>query len=368
MANLTITLDPSSDGSYNPDYPTGDKPSGGNGNPAYAPFPIQIIQPVAGLNTTNRYYKQYTGVEYNVKTYVRGGDYSALQYSLTTSPSGMTINSVTGVISWPNPTESGSPHNVTVSVTDGLTTGDVSWTVTVDTTNTLFLDSTVATSGVGTIGDPMKDIPDWYLDDKNDDTYENYQVYYRAGDYTLDSTTKTKKKNNKKKTNNKNKEKKTKNTTKHKNNNNKQKNKKTKNNNKKEKQTHKKIKKHTNTPTNKKNKKKAQKKQKQKQKQTTKKKTKQHNKQKNTNKNKTQRKQNKTNPNTKTKTKTKTKAQKQKTKTKTKTHTNKKTKTNTNTNTHPITYTTTNNTTQHNAKQRNTKQHKTKQNKTNQNT
>ena len=174
----------SEDGPLSTDTAT---PSEASGTAAYAPFDIEITQPRAGLDTTNRYYKQYTGIEYNVKTYVRGGDFSALVYSLTASPSGMTINPVTGVISWPNPIEAGSPHNITVSVTDGITSDSVSWTLAVDTSEALFVDSVNGSAlGTGAIGDPMSDITDWYGSSKTNDTHAGKFVYYRTGTYNVD--------------------------------------------------------------------------------------------------------------------------------------------------------------------------------------
>lgn len=168
-------------------YKGGDRPSGGSGNALYSPFSVEIVQPQAGLDTTSRYYKQYTGLEYNVKVYVRGGDFSALQYSLTTAPSGMVIDADTGVITWANPTEAGSPHNITVQATDGLTSDTVSWTLTVDTTNTIFVDSISGSSANdGSIGSPLSDITDWYGATKGDNTYQGYQVYYRTGTYNVD--------------------------------------------------------------------------------------------------------------------------------------------------------------------------------------
>jgi len=180
VANLT---NPYTDQSYQ----DGDRPTSGMGLAKYSSQDIEIIQPQAGLTTTNRFYKQYTGLEYNVKVSVIGGDFSALAYSLTTAPSGMTINAATGEITWANPIEAGSPHSVTAEVTDGLTTDTVSWTVTVTTSGFLFIDSTVSTSGVGTIGDPMKLWTDFYLATEADSTYSGYFLIFRAGTHLVDS-------------------------------------------------------------------------------------------------------------------------------------------------------------------------------------
>ena len=56
---------------------------------------LEIIQPKAGLSTTNRFYKAYPGLEYNVRMAVIGGAYPYI-YSLTTAPNGMTITPTPG--------------------------------------------------------------------------------------------------------------------------------------------------------------------------------------------------------------------------------------------------------------------------------
>ena len=168
-------------------YRGGDRPVSALGLAKYSSQVISIVQPQAALTTTNRFYKQYPGIEYNVKVSVIGGDFSALAYSLTTAPVGMSINASTGEITWANPLTAGSPHSVTAQVTDGLSTDTVSWTVTVTTSGFLFVDSTVGASGAGTIGDPMKLWTDFYLATEADSTYTGYFVYFRAGTHLVDS-------------------------------------------------------------------------------------------------------------------------------------------------------------------------------------
>lgn len=64
-----------------------------------------------------------------------------LTWSLTTSPSGMTVNSGTGLVQWtPTNAQVGS-HNVTLEVSDGQASAQQSWTITVS-----------AASGGGTVG------------------------------------------------------------------------------------------------------------------------------------------------------------------------------------------------------------------------
>jgi hypothetical protein len=81
-----------------------------------ANYSLEIIQPQPNLNTQNRFYKAYPGLEYNVRMAVAGGDILTGSNSFPV-PSGMNIDG-RGEITWPNPTEASSPHSVSVRVTD----------------------------------------------------------------------------------------------------------------------------------------------------------------------------------------------------------------------------------------------------------
>ena len=188
--SITFNLYRNFDGTLDGRYPSGDKPSGG-GLALYSPFNVEITQPQAGLTTANRFYKAYTGLEYKVKVCVRGGDFSALQYSLTSAPVGMTIDSSTGVITWPNPVEAGSPHTVSISVTDGLTSDTVSIPLTVTTNEFLFVDVNAANGGDGSIGSPFNSFEDFYLLTESDSTYQDHFVYFRAGTHFPNSSANT---------------------------------------------------------------------------------------------------------------------------------------------------------------------------------
>ena len=164
-----------------------------------ADYPLEIIQPRAGLDTTNRFYKAYPGLEYNVRMAVIGGAYP-FTYQLTTAPAGMTINSSTGEISWPNPTTSGSPHSVTARITDSESSQQtVSWTITVTTSGFYFIDAVNGSynaarggTGTGTAANPWKDMQDFYggttnistqPSAKNDNAYAGGFVYFKTGTY-----------------------------------------------------------------------------------------------------------------------------------------------------------------------------------------
>ena len=74
--------------------------------------------------------KEGAAYTYDVEATDPNGD--TLTYSLTTSPTGMTINSTTGVISW-TPTAAGS-FDVTVEVSDSNRSATQSFTITADET------------------------------------------------------------------------------------------------------------------------------------------------------------------------------------------------------------------------------------------
>jgi len=54
-----------------------------------------------------------------------------MTWSLVDWPSGMTIDPATGVVTWPNPTLSGSPHTVTIRASNGAGADNESWQLTV---------------------------------------------------------------------------------------------------------------------------------------------------------------------------------------------------------------------------------------------
>ncbi len=158
-------------------------------------YDLEIIQPLPDLSTTNRFYKAYPGLVYNVRMAVIGGHYP-YTYELLTAPSSMTINPMTGEINWDDPTTSGSPHTVTARVTDYVgTQQSVTWTITVTTSGFLFVDGVNGTpadqGGTGSIDNPWKTMKDVYGGDdyntKHSDHHPGAFVYWRAGTYGIDA-------------------------------------------------------------------------------------------------------------------------------------------------------------------------------------
>ena len=162
-----------------------------------AHYPLEIIQPQEGLDTQNRFYRAYPGLEYKVNIAVIGGAWP-FRYELVKAPAGMTIDAGKGIITWPDPTTAGSPHTVSVKVIDQEGATDThTWTVTVTREGFLFLDAvhgkTRAEGGTGTLDNPFKTIADWYsikttpesYNGKYETTYPKHFVYYKSGVYNV---------------------------------------------------------------------------------------------------------------------------------------------------------------------------------------
>ncbi len=157
-----------------------------------AQIPMEIINPQEGLTTgtsaRSYYYRTYPGLEWRVPISVLGGAWP-FKYELVTGPTGMAIGETYGdtdygILNWANPT-AGS-HSVSVTVTDQEGTTDThTWTLTVTTDNTLFVDAVSGndSSGDGSFGNPFQTFEGWYLSDWTDGTYNDHHVYYMTGTY-----------------------------------------------------------------------------------------------------------------------------------------------------------------------------------------
>ena len=146
---------------------------------AFIPLEIINIKPAGtgspAIPSTNRIFKAYPGIEYNIRVAVLGGLYP-FTYTLRNAPSGMTINSKTGEITWPNPQS--NANNITVSVTDAEnTTVQTTWSITVTTSGFKFVKSG-ATNGTGTISNPYNSIANMFAGASRHDI-----IYFREGTY-----------------------------------------------------------------------------------------------------------------------------------------------------------------------------------------
>lgn len=152
-----------------------------------ANFPLEItnIKP-AGTGTpaipaTNRIFRAYPGIEYNIRAAVIGGLYP-FTYKLENAPAGMTIKPSTGEISWPNP--QANSGTITLSVTDSeKTTVSTTWAITVSTNGFLFVDASYAGTETGTITQPFSSVAS--LLQKTTAANMTDITYFRGGTYTL---------------------------------------------------------------------------------------------------------------------------------------------------------------------------------------
>lgn len=155
-------------------------------------YPLELVSPRAAgtfpsadsgtpaINAGHRIFKAYPGLEYNIRAAVIGGSYP-YTFSLANAPSGMTINSRTGVIVWPDPQANATP---TITVTDSESTQISSpWTIVVSTSGFKFFATTGNdTTGDGSIGNP------WQTLEKVRTGTLNQVVYFRAGTYTYNGS------------------------------------------------------------------------------------------------------------------------------------------------------------------------------------
>ncbi|MBA3014367.1 MAG: hypothetical protein FP815_05375 [Desulfobulbaceae bacterium] len=152
-----------------------------------ANFPLEItnIKP-AGTGTpaipvTNRIFRAYPGIEYNIRAAVIGGAYP-FTYKLENSPAGMTINPKTGEISWPAPKSDSGTITLTVKDSEN-TTVTTTWAITVTTKGFLFVDASYTGTETGTITQPFNSIAS--LLQKTSAANVTDITYFRGGTYTL---------------------------------------------------------------------------------------------------------------------------------------------------------------------------------------
>ncbi|MGA6826462.1 putative Ig domain-containing protein [Nitrospira sp. NS4] len=170
-------------------------------------YPLELAFPRAAgsaptegqpaISPNHRIFWAYPGIEYNIRASVIGGTYP-YSFSLTNAPSGMTINSTTGEISWPNP-QNGNSVTPTITVRDAEnSTVSASWTITVDASRFIFIDAVngrewdVTNPGTGTVSNPLKRIRDMWEGDiyesKRRKSHVNKIAYFREGTYHIDGT------------------------------------------------------------------------------------------------------------------------------------------------------------------------------------
>lgn len=152
---------------------------------AFMPLEITNIKPAGtgdpAIPATNRIFRAYPGIEYNIRAAVIGGLYP-YTYSLSNQPEGMTINSRTGEISWPNPQT--DANDISLSVTDSEdTTVQTSWSIEVTTNGFWFVDSSYTGTETGGIFQPYSSLANFLT--ATYDGIETDIVYFKSGTYPM---------------------------------------------------------------------------------------------------------------------------------------------------------------------------------------
>ena len=153
-----------------------------------ANYPLELVSPraagtapasgFAAMPAGHRIFKAHPGIVYNIRAVVIGGAYP-FTYSLANAPSGMTIDSATGEINWPNPQSSASP---TIIVTDAEgARATSSWTITVSADGFKFVSPSGNDANAGTLASPWRSLAKLYSSSESADI-----VYLRAGTYSTD--------------------------------------------------------------------------------------------------------------------------------------------------------------------------------------
>ncbi|VAW38044.1 hypothetical protein MNBD_GAMMA01-2170 [hydrothermal vent metagenome] len=160
----------------------------GNFIPAKMPMYLVYPRPDSETGASARHKFAHPNMRYEIPVGVQGGAWP-FKYELLQAPSGATIGEVYGdddygSISWLAP-NSGT-FLFEVKVTDQeLNVVNATWQVTIDASMFVFIEDGYTGTKVGTINQPLEDIADWYLGDRNDATYLNKIIVLRNGNYNL---------------------------------------------------------------------------------------------------------------------------------------------------------------------------------------
>lgn len=152
-----------------------------------ANFPLEItnIKPSGtgspAIPATNRIFRAYPGIEYNIRAAVIGGAYP-YTFSIDNAPAGMTIDKVKGEITWLNPQTNAGPITLTVTDTEN-TKVNTSWSITVTTSGFLFVNSSYSGIETGNFTQPYSSIYNMLYNTLNGDNTRI--IYFRGGDYIL---------------------------------------------------------------------------------------------------------------------------------------------------------------------------------------
>lgn len=155
--------------------------------PAKMPMSLVYPRPDGETPAHARHRNFHSQMTYSIPVGIQGGAWP-FEYEILSSPVGATIGQYYGttnygVISWTPAGQTGS-QSFTVRVTDcDGNILDVTWTASLNDAQFVFVQDGYAGTKVGTITQPLEDIPDWYLNSHTDATYANKIIVFRGGTY-----------------------------------------------------------------------------------------------------------------------------------------------------------------------------------------
>ncbi len=153
--------------------------------PMYLIFP----RPDSETQTLARHRWAHPDMPYEIPIGVQGGAWP-FKYEIISAPAGATIGEYYGdknygVVSW-KPLKNTGVETFIVRVTDQQQdTIDLTWNVTIDPDNFVFIQDGWTGTKSGTIDQPLEDWSDWYKNDNEDNTYHNKIIVFRSGNYSV---------------------------------------------------------------------------------------------------------------------------------------------------------------------------------------
>jgi hypothetical protein len=145
-------------------------------------YAIEILYPSTSAGTYARHNYAYPSDPYKIRCAAHRGAWP-YTWDLTVNPSGMTIDTNTGEITW-TAAASGT-HNVTARVTDAQSnTATVSWTITISSSQFIFFQDGYSGTKTGTKSQPYEDMADWWPGDGSSKDHDKMMVF-RSGTYSM---------------------------------------------------------------------------------------------------------------------------------------------------------------------------------------
>lgn len=156
--------------------------------PAKMPMNVIFPRPDGETQSFARQKWAHTGFSYQIPIGVQGGAWP-FKYEIITG-----LGSIGQYYGQPNYgvytvdntlLSSGQTYSYTIRVTDqGGASVDISRSFTVDDTKFIFIQDGYVGTKVGTITQPLEDIPDWWGASVSNATYHNKIIVFRSGQYT----------------------------------------------------------------------------------------------------------------------------------------------------------------------------------------